>query len=167
MRKLCAFLGLLAALSFASAARAQDKVELFGGYSYLRLNDSPSHFNLNGWELAGTYKFNGWLGGVADFSGHYGSPFGASINQHNFLFGPQISLPAPVSPFVHALVGVSELGGPGNSDHSFGAALGGGFDIHGGPFWNYRLFQVDDLVTHFGGRAQNDLRISTGIILRF
>jgi opacity protein-like surface antigen len=167
MRKLCSLLGVLVALSFASAVRAQDKVEVFGGYSYLRLNNSPSHFNLNGWELAGTYKFNGWLGGVADFSGHYGSPFGANINQHNFLFGPQISLPAPVSPFVHALVGVADLGGPGASDHSFATALGGGMDIHSGFLLGYRLFQVDDVITHFGGRAQNDLRISTGIVLRF
>jgi hypothetical protein len=50
----------------ALGARAQDEntVEVFGGYSYLHFHTNPST-NLNGWELAGQYRFRDWLGGVA------------------------------------------------------------------------------------------------------
>jgi hypothetical protein len=74
---------------FASLpARAQDnKVELFGGYSYLRFRNS-SGVNLNGWEASAQYKFADWVGGVADFDGHYGSPSGVSTSTYTYLFGP-------------------------------------------------------------------------------
>jgi hypothetical protein len=58
----------LSALASPSA-HAQDKAELFGGFSYMRFHCS----NLNGWEISGQYKVTDWLGGVADFDGHYGS----------------------------------------------------------------------------------------------
>ena len=50
----------------ALSARAQDEnqVEVFGGYSYLHFHNNPST-NLNGWEIAGQYRFRDWLGGVA------------------------------------------------------------------------------------------------------
>ena len=81
---------LLASLS----ARAQDdKVEVFGGYSYLHFHNSPS-ISLNGWEASAQYKFTDWLGGVADFDGHYGSLHGAGTSTYTYLFGPQVSWPA-------------------------------------------------------------------------
>ena len=70
LRKLLPVLGLLLLASLS--AQAQDKMEVFGGYSYMYLHNSPSA-HLNGWEIAGQYKFTDWLGGVADFDGHYGS----------------------------------------------------------------------------------------------
>ncbi len=59
--------------------QAQDKVEVFGGYSYQRVGNNPS-FNQNGWELAGQYKLAGFLGLVGDFDGHYGSVEGADTS---------------------------------------------------------------------------------------
>jgi hypothetical protein len=56
---------VLASLS----VEAQDKVEVFGGYSCLHFHYSPST-NLNGWEISGQYKFTDWLGGVADIDRH-------------------------------------------------------------------------------------------------
>jgi len=49
-------------------AAAQDKVEVFGGYTYMRFRPSPD-VNLNGWEASVQYKFRDWIGGVADFDG--------------------------------------------------------------------------------------------------
>lgn len=157
---------LFLCLAVLPATAHAQRVEVFGGYSYLRL-DAGGGVNLNGWNLSVNVKPRSWVGLVGDFAGHYGSPFGPSTSQHTFLFGPQISLPAAVSPFVHALVGGARLSTGNASSTAFAAALGGGFDSHVAPFLSYRLFQVDYLLTRFGGSTQNDLRVSTGIVIRF
>jgi len=112
------------ALCIAASCNAQDKVELFGGYSYFRASIqegqfnpcvtvcpnstfSTSHANLNGWALSGQYKLLPFLGAVADFNGTYGTVNGGGVRQHTFLVGPQVSLPTRVSPFVHALFGAA------------------------------------------------------------
>ena len=139
------FFGPLVAVSlivgFTTMCKAQDKIELFGGYSYLRASVEvgqfgplgPStpcppncgnpphvaqHANLNGWEFSGQYKFLPFLGAVADFNGTYGKLDGAGTRVHTFLFGPQVSLPTKVSPFAHALFGVAK-----ESQDAFGNAF--------------------------------------------
>jgi hypothetical protein len=166
VRRLSLLFGLVLLVSFSAMAQGlRDKVELFGGYSYLRTN-SPSS-NLNGWELAGQYKVTDWLGGVADFDGHYGSPGGFSSSLHTFLFGPQISWPARVSPFAHVLLGGAHVSAGGFSDSAFAMAVGGGIDtkIAGGLYW--RVIEGDYLPTFFGGAREDNARISTGIVFRF
>jgi hypothetical protein len=164
LRKLAFLLGLIFVVSFS--AKAQDKVELFGGYTYMRVDNSPS-FNTNGWEFSGQYKFNDWLGAVADFDGHYGSPFGPHASINSFLFGPQVSFPARVSPFAQALFGGAHFSNHGVTDTSFSLAVGGGIDtrLTHGIYW--RIFQADYDLTHFFGSRQDNVRVSTGIVLRF
>jgi len=163
-RKLLLLLGLVFLVSLT--ARAQDKVEIFGGYSYMRFDSSPKT-NLNGFELSGQYKFADWFGAVADFSGHYGSPFGVGTSVHTFLFGPQVSFPARVSPFAHVLLGGGHFSAAGLTDTSFSAAIGGGIDarVKEGIYW--RIFQADYLATNFFGSRQDNARISTGIVFHF
>lgn len=164
-RRLLPPLGLLLLASLS--AQAQEKVELFGGYSYLHLQNSPSA-NLNGWEIAGQYKFTDWLGGVADFDGHYGSSNGIGTSTYTYLFGPQISLPSRVSPFARLLLGGAHISEASFGSSSFSIALGGGIDVglfHEQFYW--RAIQTDYLMTQFGGRAQNNFRVSTGIVIRF
>ena len=84
-------IGLLLGVLFVAllpAAAQEEKVEVFGGYSYMRLRGGAD-LNLNGWEASAQYKFRDWIGGVADFDGHYGSPSGIGTSVHSFLFGPQ------------------------------------------------------------------------------
>jgi hypothetical protein len=147
----------------AISARAQEKAEIFGGFSYMRFLGS----NLNGWEVSGQYKFLDWLGGVADFDGHYGSIRGIGTSTYTYLFGPQISLPSRVSPFGHLLLGGAHnsTGGVGNS--SFSMALVGGVDAELTHGIHWRLVQMDYLLTQFGGGSQNNFRFSTGILLKF
>jgi hypothetical protein len=164
LRRFSFLLGLF--LLVACTAHAQDKVQLFGGYSYMHFDNSPS-VSLNGWELSGQYKFNDWLGGVADFSGHYGSQFGISQSVHTFLFGPQVSFPARVSPFAHVLIGGAHFSAGGASDTSFSTAIGAGFDTDIGHNLSWRIFQADYVYTHFFGSTQNNVRVSTGIVFRF
>ncbi len=165
---------LLALLFAAAAARAQDKFEIFGGYAHFHLDSLPAG-ELNGWELSGEYKLAKWVGGVADFSGDYGSvtdesnparPFSASTSVHNFLFGPQVSLPTRISPFAHLLGGATHFSG-NNQDHTSAAlALGGGLDIKVAPLLSVRVIQADYVHTFFFGAVQN-YRISTGVVFRF
>ena len=164
LRKISLMFGLciLASLS----AQAQDKVEVFGGYSYLRFRASPST-NLNGWEISGQYKFTDWLGGVADIDGHYGSINGISTSTYTYLFGPQVSWPARVSPFGHLLLGGAHNSTAGFGSSSFSLALGGGIDTEINDKFRWRIIQGDYLLTQFRGGSQNNFRVSTGIIIRF
>lgn len=167
LRKLSLLLGLVLVASISARAQGLgDKVEAFGGYSYMRTDSTPAA-NLNGWELAGEYKFTDWLGAVADLDGHYGSPGGTSSSLHTFLFGPQVSWPARVSPFAHVLIGGAHVSAGSFSDSAFATAIGGGIDtelVHG-IYW--RIAQFDYLPTHFGGAREDNVRISTGIVFHF
>jgi hypothetical protein len=146
--------------------RAQDKVEVFGGYSYLHFHTSPST-NLNGWEASGQYKFTDWLGGVADIDGHYGSISGLSTSTYTYLFGPQVSFPARVSPFGHLLLGGAHNSTAGFGSSSFAMALGGGIDAQIKDQFSWRIIQADYVLTQFGGASQNNFRFSTGVVIRF
>jgi hypothetical protein len=117
-----------------------------------------------------------FLGGVADFNGNYGTLDGAGTRVHTFLFGPQVSLPAKVSPFAHVLVGVAKeshdafLRGGFNSlgsDKSFASAVGAGIDVKAFPHVFVRLIQLDYLRTQLHGATQNQPRVSAGIVFHF
>lgn len=165
LRRLTLLAGLI--LTISITAHAQGGFQAFGGYSYMRVDNSPS-FNLNGWELAGQYKFAPWLGGVADFDGHYGSPFGASTHINTFLFGPEVSWPTRISPFGHILLGGAHASvNGGGSDTSFGVAIGGGVDARLLDHVYWRVFQGDLIHTSLYGTGQNNARISTGIVFKF
>ena len=164
VRKLGLLFGVFLIVSIP--ARAQEKVEIFGGYSYMRFSSSPGA-NLNGWEISGQYKFTDWLGAVADFDGHYGSPGGVSSSVYTYLFGPQVSLQSRVSPFAHLLLGGAHFGAAGFGNSSFSMAIGGGIDTELLPGVHWRIVQGDYLLTEFGSRAQNNARFSTGIVIRF
>lgn len=184
------------------AAKAQDKVELFGGFSYVRGNVAfqqvppvtpcgvicplfaqpgssatvTQHPNLFGWEFSAAYKFFPFISANLDFGEQYGSLNGGSDRLKTYLFGPQLSLPGPISPFVHAEFGFAHesvgtfsnamLVSPG-SDTSFATALGGGLDIKALPFFSIRVIQIDDLRTSLYHGTQNRPRVSAGIVFRF
>jgi len=166
-RKLCFLLGFFFLLSMSAHAQGvADKIELFGGYSYMHY-DGPGSGSLNGWEVAGHYEFTDWLKGVGDFDGHYGSPGGFSNSTHTFLFGPEISFPARISPFAHVLIGGAHNSSGGVSDTSFATAIGFGVDNRLTDVISWRMIQGDYLITHFYGQTQNNARLSTGIVIHF
>jgi hypothetical protein len=179
---------LFAGLLFAAPSRAQ-KVELFGGYSFVRAPvtfvspvtcpttgcpPNTQHLNLNGWEVSGAVKLFGPLGLAADFSDTSGSFQGANARLKTYLFGPQIRFPGPVSPFAHFLVGgahesidpgTSLLGGP--TQNTFATAIGAGLDLKVLPFISIRPIQFDYLLTHFNSTTQNQPRVSAGVVVHF
>ncbi len=171
-------------LLFAGLAAAQvlTSGNVFFGYSYYNTDlSSTGRMNANGWEGTLEGKVLPWVGILADFSGHYGSqdfafpcslgPCGTiseNVNEYNVLFGPRVSTSVgKFRPFAEAMFGIGHVNAnAAGTDTSFAAALGGGLD--------YRLvrpvawrFQGDYVHTRFFGARQNNLRLSTGIVLRF
>jgi hypothetical protein len=180
----------VAIFTFTTLATAQiPKGNVFFGSSYLRTDlPSDTHGNLNGWNGSLEGKFLHWVGIVADLSGHYGSarfpvacpvppnPCSSSVDfkMYSFVFGPRVSVSVgKITPFAHALFGASHITGSSsgpdpipNSDTSFASAYGGGLDYHLIPLVNWR-FQADVLHTRFFSDTQNNVRLSTGIVLHF
>ncbi len=184
MRSFLLSVGMAIALSLPVAAQETPKLEVFGGYSYLRQNVAGMSFNLNGWNTSIAGNVTPWLGLVADFSGHYASPFGVRKSGFAALFGPRVSYrkQARATPFAHALFGavhgISGViaitpvpGGPGGiiafSETAFGFALGGGVDVKVGQHLAVRAIQAEYLRTNFANTNQINARISAGVVFRF
>jgi opacity protein-like surface antigen len=170
-------------LLFAGIASAQDtdspKVEVFGGYSYVRFNPgmgAPGD-NFNGGTGSVSFNPNSWLGLVGDFGGYHwsqGSDVAPSdVNVFSYLFGPKIAFRSGrFTPFAQVLFGAVHsyvAGGP--SENAFAMAMGGGADWNFTDHLGIRLIQADYLMTRFGfggpSYTQNSARISTGVVLRW
>jgi opacity protein-like surface antigen len=179
-----------AVLLFAGIASAQDKAEIFGGYSYLRASSgvfgTGNGYGFNGG--SGSFAFNvlPGVGIVADlggyrFSGGTGLP-GEQGTVITYMFGLKVSHHAgPVTPFVQSLFGGARLTGdvlcgpvscPG-SQTSFAMALGGGLDWNLTPHVGLRVIQAEYLLTQFNipgvstSSQQNNFRVSAGVVFRF
>jgi hypothetical protein len=169
----------------ATACIAQvPKANVFIGYSFLSADtNTSSRANVNGWNGSVEAKVLPFIGVVGDFSAFYASsttcvasavtcPTSLNGRVSNYLFGPRASFSVGgVRPFVHALVGASHTSASGGtgatpSDTSFATAIGGGVDFRLIPFLAWRV-QGDYLQTRFFGNIQNNVRLSTGIVLRF
>jgi len=175
MKRLVLLCGAM--LLFAGIASAQDKVEVFGGYSYLRFNpgNGVNAANFNGGSGSIAYNVLPWVGVVADIGGyHWGGSSSEDITGGtavSYLFGPKASYHAgPIVPFVQALFGgvhgslsgtkcvsegsrvrpegcTTESGTV--SDDVFGMALGGGVDWNATPHIGVRLVQAEYVLTKF------------------
>ncbi len=187
----------LALLLFAGLANAQIPTSgnVFFGYSYENTSSSTLGFanssraNLNGWEASVEGKVFPLIGFVADVAGHYGTQnYGfnlggintpVSVNGHEItaMFGPRVSASVgKFRPFAQVLFGVGHISTTQNSsvatnfnqpsDTSFAWAFGGGLDykIIRPIAWR---FQADYVQTRFFGDTQNDVRLSTGVVVRF
>jgi opacity protein-like surface antigen len=181
MRKLFFIAALALALPIIAQAQDSPRTEIFGGYSYLRLDDDLNDDrDLNGWNASVNQNILKWLGFKADFSGHYGDSrvifgTGADLNTYLFLFGPQFSLRKfdRIQPFGHVLFGVVRANadsyvtrGPSFSDTAFAMAVGGGVDVKVLDKLSVRLFQADYVLTRFNDDNQSNFRASTGLVLR-
>lgn len=167
-RRLLVLLGLF--FLFSISASAQNEIDVFGGYSFQELDRLPQAIpdrNLSGVEIALQYKFEDWLGIVGKVDGHFGLPSTPAARSLNILGGPQLSLSARISPFVHVLAGLGHGYTNGIWDNSFAAAIGGGIDIRVAPMLSWRILGADDVITKYFGGIEHNPRISTGIVLRF
>ena len=171
-----------------ATAQVPTSGNVFAGYSYYNTNiNGIQRQSLNGWEgsLEGKLFPIPFLGVVADFSANYGNlkfpnpagtcPVGIvcpplSVNSHvdNFLIGPRVSVSVgKFRPFAEALFGGAHINTNGfGSDTSFATALGGGLDYRLISILGWR-FQGDYLHTSLFNGTQNNVRLSTGIVIHF
>jgi Outer membrane protein beta-barrel domain len=192
MRKLLTFVSLPVLLALLSAPKAYSQVELYGGYSHLSLSGAPSNigFSANGWAGDAYLHLLGPWGIEADYSNHYGvSPAPTLTTSGNVyyvpgftqLYGPRFTLALPrIHPYVHALFGT--VNGKAMvpspilfvfpppitiSEKALGMAFGGGLNVKATRHIWLRLVQVDYLRAQFTNNAQNDTRVSAGLVFRF
>ncbi len=158
-----------------------------GGGPYTSVSNNPS---LNGWNVSVAGNVNSWLGIVADLGGYYANAetatfvhgiipttaFGTTnVRLYSFLFGPQLSYRKNerFTPFIHALFGgVRQSFGPeitavANPQTDFGMALGAGCDVKASEHLAIRVIQADYVRTRFGFKAENNVRLSFGVVARF
>ncbi len=186
MRKLFGIGFLLLSLAGLAVAQIPTSGNVFLGYSYYNTDvSSIGRANTNGWEGSFEGKIFPFIGIVADFSDHYGSQTfsfvcpvtiviggctatSANFNERNILFGPRVSVGVgKFRPFAEALFGAGHINiDGGSSDTSFATALGGGLDVKIIRPVAWR-FQGDYVQTRFFDSTQNNVRLSTGIVLRF
>lgn len=175
----------------AAASSSSDsfhRFDFFAGYSFLNNNigqvDEGEPVQLDhGYAASVTFNLNRNFGILADFSGHNGSvnQFNTHQNedQYYFLFGPSVSHSfgkARISG--HVLVGLANqhLGERftndsednfGEKEHNFAAGVGGSFDWMFTERFGWRVLQFDYLTSIFDGERVNNVRGSTGLIVRF
>ena len=166
MRKLSLIVLCATMLTAAASAQLPTKGNVFFGYSYNRAEIvSNDAVNLNGWNASLEGKFLPWIGIVGDLGGTYGH----HVSEHNFLFGPRVSVQVgKYRPFAELMIGASHINvGDGSATNtSFSNAVGGGLDYHifGPVSWRG---QLDWIHTRFFDNGQNDVRFSTGVVVHF
>ena len=186
MRRLLLLVAVLFAFPLASAAQIIPHVAVFGGYTWVHSKfngiNQPG-FSLNGWDGSLEVKQFPLVGFVADVSRQYASPGGVPEKQTMFLFGPQLSVPGfkKVIPYAHAMAGVIHgtndrsicaLGPPCPptsffTGNAFATAVGGGIDYKlSGPVW-IRVIQADWLHGDLNPDHHTQVRLATGIVIRF
>jgi outer membrane protein OmpA-like peptidoglycan-associated protein len=164
--------------------RMLPRIEIAGMYDYANFNpgDPFNSFNNHGASGSLTYNASKWLGLTGEIGGfHYkrdvnGSPMEGDLA--TYLFGPRLNLRKfdYFIPFGEFLVGVAQAGislTGDNAQSAFALATGGGVDIALTKNVAWRFAQIDYLMTTFSGSAlgasarQNNLRLGTGLVLRF
>ena len=172
MRKLMWILALMLFLALPAMAQTP-QVEVFGGFSYLRADVGGADLNQKGWNFSVNENLNNWLGGVADFSGHYGHEAGLNVNDHTFMFGPRFSYRknSSFTPFAQVLLGGMRASrgylGISQPTTDFAAAFGGGLDVKIHDKVAIRVIQAEYVVTPFLSLRQDNFRLSAGIVLQF
>lgn len=190
MRKIALVAGVVALLATLASAQVPTSGNIYLGYAFENtdwsgLDSSLNRPNLHGWEGSLEGKVFPHIGIVVDFSQHFGSqnftvatPAGGGLSTFNvtghgweMLFGPRLSIPVGnFIPFAEVMVGVAHItnGGdlPSTSNTSFGTAVGGGLDYKIVRPIAWRV-EADYLQTRFYSTTQNNLRLSTGIVVRF
>jgi outer membrane immunogenic protein len=189
-------LSVMTALSTARVANAQpataedqSHAELALDYSYVRSNAPPGGcgcFNLNGGSVTFAWPVKrGNFALAGDLSvAHSGaiSSNGYSLTLSSYTAGVRYHTRlghSHLAPFGQLLAGVAHSSGSlvdgqnsatSNSGAAFAANLGGGLDLHASRRFSLRLVEADYLVTTFNNgdnNRQNNLRLSTGVVLHF
>ncbi len=174
MRKLVWLCGVILLLSVPAMAQDAPRFDLFGGYSYVRVNaEGDVHANLNGGSGAVAFYPSKHWGVVGDFGGYKlstlksgsattcapaSAPCELSVSGSviTYLFGPRIRFGGEkATPFAQVLFGGAHRGDITSSgavitpsQNAFAMTLGGGLDINVSHHFGIRG-QAEYLMTRF------------------
>lgn len=169
MKLVLSLIVVVGLLSVPLLAQDYPKAEIFGGYQFVHSEGE----NLNGWNASLTGNFNKVFGLTGDFGGAYKTIDGVDFKVYTYTGGPVVNLnhSGVVNPFVHALAGGAHFVGsvPGSSAslNGFTMMYGGGADIKMSKLVAFRG-QVDWVYYHVSGSSSSkNVRLSTGIVIRF
>jgi outer membrane immunogenic protein len=161
-------------------------LEVSFAYSYLRSNANPGQcgcFNMNGGSVEGALHLYRGFSAVADFSGENTASVnngGRGLSLISFTAGPRFSFSfhRRFSPFAQGLFGAAHgfnsyfpaTAGSTGAATGFAMIAGGGFDVRIARHVAIRPIEVNYFLTQLPNGingAQNNLRLSAGIVLRF
>jgi opacity protein-like surface antigen len=151
--------------------------ELYGGFSFARLNDAGTTTNTKG--IVGSFAWNArpWLQFVADSSYNVSSYNGVNVTLYGNHYGARVFHRERnkwrTSPFAEVLVGGSHVnntasgtGGLQYTDTGFSMKIGGGVDFNLTPHFAVRVFDADYYRTSLFGGHQNNIWLTTGFVIR-
>ena len=185
MTRSAAVVLLLFVLGFSPRVKAREiqtpKIELYGGYDYIRYNANPringvppsESFSANGISGQAAYNPYSRFGILGELSGYSLARKGHNTTyQISYLFGPRVSLRRHVvTAFAQVLFGGVWAAdgvtlGPVNA---FGKTAGGGIDLQVSRYFTVRPLQAEYFMTKFPDGAndrQNNFRFGAGTVLR-
>ncbi len=165
-----ALFGLFASLP--SVAQEGPRIQVFGGYSYLRYDSKPLGFTdstaMNGGNAALRFNLLPQFGIV----GELGAQYGSNLRVEDWMVGPEVTFHHwGVDLFGHALFGKGqtrvELLSDTVKSSGRATAFGGGVDFKLSDRLGIRLIQADYFTTNSFDKTENNLRISTGVLFRW
>ena len=189
MKKLVGVVSLVLLMSGFAVAQDFPRVEVFGGYQFLRATDQDFSKMFHGWRASVAGNLNKYLGIEGAFTGAYGDFYdidgepddpdidvNATINNYTYMFGPRFTMRSErVTGFAHFLLGgartsVSAAPSDPNADLSmtdFAWVIGGGVDLNIAKYLAVRPAQFD-----FGQIRSDDANLnligySAGIVVKF
>ena len=173
MRRVLWLIPVVLCVLFGATAQANDapEWELFGGYSYLRVNVKRPSFHLNGGSASITQNLNDWFGARLEFNAFTGTMSNTKVNAQTYTYGPVFSTHKfeKFTPYAHVQFGAihGSRGYLGISQAAFKFALapGVGVDVRINDRAAVRL-QADYLMTRFLGLRQDNLQGTAGIVIR-
>jgi outer membrane protein OmpA-like peptidoglycan-associated protein/opacity protein-like surface antigen len=164
--------------------RIVPKFEIAGMFDYVNFNPGGGFSSFNNYGGSGSFTWNPsrWIGLTEELGGlsYNRNVNGSSVHGGitTYLLGPRLNLRKfdYFIPYVEFLLGGAHAGPPmtgASSQSAFALAAGGGVDIALTRNIVWRFAEIDYLMTNFsgpslGGNARQDnLRLGTGIVLRF
>ena len=158
-------------LALAVPARAEGPgTEIFGGYSYARIESASRH----GGNAAIAFDLRSPLGLKVDLSSHFGAGEGTDRSDFTLMAGPVFRLGhGGTRVFFHALVGLRRERASlsvfdvtiSENENQFGVASGGGVDFRIARRWAVRL-QGDYLWSRAEAGSASGVRGSAGVVFR-